>query len=108
MTPVDRLTTPAAPWTGLPVLASSCTRKPLVVEITIRGRPSPLPGQYEIPRPPAEGFGPIPGMSFRSNFQSSVPASAFSATMFPWTGKYMTLLTTIGVTVYPEAGTPMS
>src|SRR5690349_9385664 len=62
-----------------------------------------------MPRPPAEGFGAIPGMTFRSDFQISVPESAFSATIVePATGRYITLPTTIGVTVYPFAGTPRS
>ncbi len=42
----------------------------------------------------------MPGIALRSDFQSSVPESALSAMIVePPTGKYMTLFTTIGVTV---------
>src|SRR6266540_39624 len=110
MTPVARFTRPAGPGIGVPVFASSWIRNPFVVAITIRGATcGGVPGQYEIPRPPADGFVARPGIVLRSNFQSSVPASALSATMVvPWTGKYMTLLMTSGVTVYPDAGAPVS
>src|SRR5262245_15076094 len=100
MTPVARLIRPAGPGTGTPVFASSWTRNPFVVAITMRGGTSAVPGQYEMPRPPAEGFAPRSGNVFRSNVHNSVPASALSATMIvARTGRYITLFTTIGVAV---------
>src|SRR5215210_6291363 len=109
MTPGARLITPAGPGTGAPVFASSWTRNPFVVAMTIRGVFSALPGQYEIPRPPAEGLPPSPAMVLRSDFHSSVPASALRATItVPRTGRYITLLMAMGVAVYPLAGAPVS
>src|SRR5688572_10904840 len=100
ITPVDRLISPPAPARGLPDFASSCTMNPLLVAMTMRGATRGVPAQYEIPRPPADGLGPIPAIFVRSDFHNSTPVSALSATMVePWTGKYMTLFTTIGVTV---------
>ena len=65
----------------------------------MRGPVAGVPGQIEMPRPPADGLGPSASMSFRSDFQISAPVSAFSAMIDVCNGKYITLPATIGVTV---------